>query len=160
MKTNLRISWLMTLMFTAILCHAQMTARQWNSEVTAGWNLGNQFECSAPGQDGESVAIGEPDGADNAETAWGNPVVTKKTIKAVHDAGFNAIRIPVRWQCHITNPAAMSISKTWMDRIKEVIDWCLEYDMKVIVNVHHEKWLESRPFYADKEENGSWLCCG
>lgn len=94
----------MTLMFAVMLCHAQKTARQWNSEVTAGWNLGNQFECSAPGQDGESMDIGEPDGADNAETAWGNPVVTKKTIKAVHDAGFNAIRIPVRWQCHITNP--------------------------------------------------------
>ena len=111
MKTKLRIYWLLTLVFAvmlchAMLCHAQKTARQWNSEVTAGWNLGNQFECSAPGQDGESMAIGEPDGADNAETAWGNPVVTKKTIKAVHDAGFNAIRIPVRWQCHITNPAA------------------------------------------------------
>lgn len=153
MKTKLRICWLLTLMFAVMSCHAQKTARQWNSEVTAGWNLGNQFECSAPGQDGESMMIGEPDGADNAETAWGNPVVTKKTIKAVHDAGFNAIRIPIRWQCHITNPAAMSISKTWMDRIKEVIDWCLEYDMKVIVNVHHEKWLESRPYYANKEEN-------
>ena len=36
-------------MFAVMLCHAQKTARQWNSEVTAGWNLGNQFECSAPG---------------------------------------------------------------------------------------------------------------
>lgn len=62
---------------------AQITAKQWNKEVVAGWNLGNQFECSAPGQDGESMAIGEPDGAMNAETAWGNPVVTKKLIKAV-----------------------------------------------------------------------------
>lgn len=71
----------------------------------------------------------------------------------MRDAGFNAIRIPVRWQCHISNPSAMSISRIWMDRIKEVIDWCLEYNLKVIVNVHHEKWLESRPLYANKEEN-------
>lgn len=120
MKTNFRISCLLLLMSAAMLCHAQQTARQWNSEVTAGWNLGNQFECSALGQDSESVAIGDPDGADKAETAWGNPVVTKKTIKAVRDAGFNAIRIPVRWQCHITNPSAMTVSKTWMNRIKEV----------------------------------------
>ena len=40
-----------------------------------------------------------------------------------------------------------------MSRIKEVIGWCLEYDLKVIVNVHHEKWLESRPYYQYKEEN-------
>lgn len=153
MKINFRILYLLSLMFAAMLCHAQQTARQWNSEVTAGWNLGNQFECSAPGQDSESIAVGDPEGADNAETAWGNPLVTKKTIKVVRDAGFNAIRIPVRWQCHISNPSAMSISRIWMDRIKEVIDWCLEYNLKVIVNVHHEKWLESRPLYANKEEN-------
>lgn len=99
------------------------------------------------------MAIGNPDNADNAETAWGNPVVTKKTIKAIKDAGFNAIRIPVRWQCHITNPTAMSISKTWMARIKEVVDWSLANDLKVIINVHHEKWLESTPYYKNKEEN-------
>ena len=137
---------------TASRSMAQTTAKQWNKDIV-GWNLGNQFECSAPGQDGESMAIGEPDGAMNAETSWGNPVVTKKLIKAVKKAGFNAIRIPVRWQCHITNPTAMSINKDWIARIKEVVDWCLAEDMKVIINTHHDKWLEGRPFYANKEEN-------
>lgn len=153
MKTNFRISCLLPMMFAVLICNAQQTAKQWNSEVTAGWNLGNQFECSPWGQDGESIAICDPENADNAEMGWGNPKVTKKTIKAVRDAGFNAIRIPVRWQFHITNPSAMTISKTWMNRIKEVIDWCLEYNLKVIVNVHHDKWLESRPFLANKDEN-------
>lgn len=133
--------------------NAQITARQWNSEVVAGWNLGNQFECSAPGQDGETMQIGNPEGAIKAETAWGNPVVTKKLISAVKKAGFNAIRIPVRWQCHITNPTAMSVDKQWMKRVKEVVGWCLDQDMKVIINTHHEKWLEGRPFYKNQEEN-------
>lgn len=75
------------------------------------------------GQDGESMAIGNPELSIKAETAWGNPVVTKKVIKAVKDAGFNAIRIPIRWQCHISNAQAMSIDKAWMKRIKEVVDW-------------------------------------
>lgn len=135
---------------------AQVTAKEWNRDIV-GWNLGNQFECSAPGQDGESMAIGNPDGADKAEIAWGNPVVTKKTIKAVKDAGFNAIRIPVRWQCHINNDKAMVISKTWMARIKEVIDWSLAQNLKVIINVHHEKWLESLPYYKNQEENNRKL---
>ena len=139
-------------MFAIAPTKAQEKAQEWNRNLI-GWNLGNQFECSAPGQDGESMAIGNPDNADNAETAWGNPVVTKKTIKAVKEAGFNAIRIPVRWQCHITNPRAMSVSKTWIARIKEVVGWCLANDLKVIINVHHEKWLESTPYYKNKEEN-------
>ena len=138
------------------VCEAQVTAKQWNKDVV-GWNLGNQFECSAPGQDGESMAIGMPDNAINAETAWGNPVVTKKTIKAIKEAGFNAIRIPIRWQCHITNPVAMSIDKAWIARIKEVVGWCLDNDLKVIINTHHDKWLEGRPQYAYKEENNQKL---
>ena len=128
------------------------TAIKWNKDVV-GWNLGNAFECSAPGQDGESMQIGNPDGAIKAETAWGNPVVTKKMIASVKKAGFNAIRIPIRWHCHITNAQAMSIDKAWMARIKEVVDWCLDNNLKVIINVHHEKWLEGRPTYRYKEEN-------
>ncbi len=134
----------------------QPTAKQWNAGVV-GWNLGNQFECSAPGQDGESMVIGMADNSIKAETAWGNPVVTKKTIKAVKEAGFNAIRIPVRWQCHITNAAAMSIDKAWIARIKEVVDWCLANDLKVIINTHHDKWLEGRPTNTYKEENNQKL---
>ena len=128
------------------------TARQWNKGVV-GWNLGNQLECSAPGQDGETLLIGCPEGSLKAETAWGNPVVTEKTIQAVKEAGFNAVRIPVRWQCHIVNEQAMVVDKEWIARVKQVVDWCLKFDLKVILNTHHEKWLESRPTYAFQEEN-------
>ena len=128
------------------------TAKEWNRGVV-GWNLGNELECSAPGQDGESLQIGNPEGSIKAETAWGNPVVTKRMIKSIKDAGFNAVRIPVRWQCHITNSLAMTVDREWIARVKEIVDWCLAYDLKVIINVHHEKWLESRPTYAFKDEN-------
>ena len=171
-----KISFIIASIFTTVSCHADTplmgavsapntsggstthnqttipTAQQWNKDVV-GWNLGNNFECSAPGQDGETLEISNPTGAINAETAWGNARVTRKVITAVKKAGFNAVRIPIRWQCHITNAQAMSIDKAWMARIKEVVGWCLDNDLKVIINVHHEKWLESRPTYKYKEEN-------
>ena len=128
------------------------TAQQWNKDVV-GWNLGNQFECSAPNQDGESMDISNPKGSIDAETAWGNPVVTEAMIQAVKKAGFNAIRIPIRWQCHITDAQTMNIDPAWIARIKTVVDWCLKNDLKVIINAHHEKWLESRPTSQYKEEN-------
>ena len=128
------------------------TAQQWNKDVV-GWNLGNQFECSAPGQNSELEDIGNPEGSINAETAWGNPVVTEAMIQAVKNAGFNAIRIPIRWQCHITNPDEMSIDPAWIARIKTVVDCCLKNDLKVIINAHHEKWLENNPTYTSKYDN-------
>ena len=143
-RNFLKICLLFASMFTAFSCSASPsvdtpdasesipTAQQWNKDVV-GWNLGNEFECSAPGQDGESMQIGNPDGSIHAETAWGNPVVTKKMIQAVKKAGFNAIRIPIRWQCHITNAQAMSIDKAWIARIKEVVGWCLDNGLKVIM---------------------------
>lgn len=173
MKRNfLKICLLLSSLFTTFSCEASSssvalpsektpnektevapTAQQWNQSIKAGWNLGNELECSAPGQDGESMEISNPKGSINAETAWGNAVVTKKMITAVKKAGFDAVRIPIRWQCHITNEKAMSIDKAWMARVKEVVGYCLDNDMKVIINVHHEKWLEGRPTYQYEEEN-------
>lgn len=133
-----------------------ITAQQWNKGVV-GWNLGNQLECPPTGWDNESTAFGNPSNASNAETAWGNPRVTKAMINAVKAAGFNAIRIPVRWQCHITDATNMTVSTDWMNRVKEVVDYCISNDMKVIINTHHDKWLESRPTNSYKSENNQKL---
>lgn len=141
----------------AVSVMAQPTARQWNSEVTAGWNLGNQLECPAPGWDNESTGFGNPAGAIQAETTWGNPVVTLQTLQAVKAAGFNAVRIPVRWQCHITDATTMTIDPQWLQRVKEVVGYALDCGMKVIINTHHDKWLESRPIYINKVENNQKL---
>ncbi len=136
---------------------AQPTARQWNDEVTAGWNLGNQLECSPQGWNNESTSFGNPANAMQAETAWGNPQVTKQMLQAVKAAGFNAVRIPVRWQCHITDAATMTIDPEWMQRVKDVVGYCLDYDMKVIINTHHDMWLERRALYTYQTENNQKL---
>ena len=150
LKTILPADW--DLMQNMTYSEPYPTAQQWNKDVV-GWNLGNQFECSAPNQDGELEDIGNPEGSINAEIAWGNPVVTEAMIQAVKNAGFNAIRIPIRWQCHITNADEMSIDQDWIDRIKTVVGWCLDNDLKVIINAHHEKWLENNPTYTSKDDN-------
>ena len=175
MKVLLRHSWLMLLLLAVVSCSSGssdstdeqspeppadevkgVTAQQWNSGVI-GWNLGNQLECSPSGYDNESMDICHPSTAATAETAWGNPVVTKKTIDAVKAAGFNAVRIPVRWQLHITDAATMAVSSDWMQRVKEVVDYCIANDMKVIINTHHDKWLEGRPTYTYQQENNRRL---
>ena len=93
-----------------------------------GWNIGNTFDATG--------------GLDSThETSWGNPKVTKELIHAVKEAGFNVIRIPITWAQEIDTRHDFKIRDTFMKRVKEVVDWCYEEDLFVIINVHHESWL-------------------
>ena len=101
-----------------------------------GWNIGNTFD--ATGGSGASH-----------ETNWGNPKVTKELIHTVSEAGFNVIRIPITWAQEINVSENYKIKDAFLERVKEVIDWCYEDNMFVIINVHHESWVNIRNL--DKE---------
>jgi len=116
-----------------------LTASEWTQQVKMGWNLGNSLESSG------------------GETGWGNPKTTKDMIHAVREAGFNAIRIPVRWTEHVSNTTTMEVDPSWLARVKEVVDWALEEEMYVIINTHHEEWLDRNPFYNKQQENNRKL---
>jgi endoglucanase len=104
------------------------TATQTASEMTIGWNVGNSLEV--------------PDG----ETAWGNPKVTRQLIDAVHDAGFNTLRIPCAWNSH-ADQSTLEIDQAWLARVKEVVDYGYANGMYVILNSHWDNgWLEENPY--------------
>ena len=123
---------------------AQPSARQWNAEVTAGWNLGNQLECTS--QDGESVALTCAANHMQAETAWGNPVVTQQTLQAVKDAGFNAVRIPVRWQ-HNSNPITHEVNPERLAGVIEDVQLAIDAGLAVIVDFHwYQEMMDAAEF--------------
>jgi endoglucanase len=89
-----------------------------------GWNLGNTLE-----------AIG-------GETAWGNPVTTQALIDRVKASGFNAVRIPVSWDQY-ANQTTAAIQTAWLDRVKQVVQYCVNDGLYVIVNIHWDGgWLD------------------
>lgn len=137
----------------------EISAIDWAKSVVMGWNLGNSLESAGATWDNAAGTWTDVWMADynEWETAWGNPKTTREMIHAVSEAGFNAVRIPVRWVPHITDYTTMAVDPTWMSRVKEIIDWCLDEGMLVIVNTHHEMWLESNPFYAREAELKSKL---
>ena len=108
-------------------------AQTWCKNVVMGWNLGNSLE------------------AEGTETSWGNPATTADMIKSIKGEGFNAVRIPVRWGQHC-DMSTMTIDEKWLSRVKEIVDWCLAEDMYVIINTHHDLWLEHYPTNAKKAE--------
>ena len=129
-------------------------ARQWTKSVRMGWNLGNALESAGATWDDATGTWKNQwvDDYNEWETGWGNPKTTREMIKAVKAAGFDAVRVPVRWVPHITDYSTMTVDPVWMARVREVVDWCLDEGMKVIVNTHHDLWLESHPFYSEQAE--------
>lgn len=108
--------------------------------ITAGWNLGNALDSC-----GEWIGLYTDGKPQNYETAWNNPVTTKKLITAVKNAGFDAVRIPVTWAEHIDSKG--NIDKEWLDRVQEVADYVISQDMYCVLNVHHDAgadgWLKA-----------------
>ena len=122
-----------------------LSAQEWDKNVVMGWNLGNSLESSG------------------GETGWGNPKTTQEMIKFVKSQGFNGIRIPVRWTEQLSDETNMVVKTAWLNRVKEIVDWCLAEDMYVIINIHHEAWLDRNPFNSKKTENNKklaalWKC--
>lgn len=73
------------------------------------------------------------------ETSWGNPEIKKEMFETIKEAGFHTVRIPVTWMDHMDENGV--VSEVWMDRVQEVVDLALENDLYVILNTHHEEWM-------------------
>lgn len=100
-------------------------AVQLAAKIKLGWNLGNSLE-----------AIG-------GETAWGNPKTTKALIDKVKQSGFNAVRLPCSWDQHVVNRSTNQIKPEWLDRVKEVVQYCVDNDLYVLLNIHWDGgWLD------------------
>lgn len=115
------------------------TAGEAVANMKLGWNAGNSLDSYGAWITGENPA--------SYETAWGNPVITQELLHAVKKSGFNAVRLPVTWFCHMD--AQGKVDAEWMERVKTVVDYVLGEDMYCIINVHHdtgggeEAWLRA-----------------
>lgn len=108
------------------------------AKIKLGWNIGNTMEATG------------------SETAWGNPKVTKALIDVVKANGFNAIRIPCSWNQYLENSATAKIKTDWLNRVKEVVQYCVDNNMYVVVNIHWDGgWLENNITEAKKVENNA-----
>ncbi|MCF0202973.1 MAG: cellulase family glycosylhydrolase, partial [Bacteroidaceae bacterium] len=101
--------------------------------ITCGWNLGNQLESL---NDRTKKKLKDVE----MEEGWGNPRITPEMIKAVKKAGFNAIRIPVRWYPHCDKN--FDVDPAWMKRVHEVVDYAYNEGMYVMINTHHDSWYD------------------
>lgn len=116
-------------------------ARELAAKMYAGINIGNTLEAC----DNVNKKAGE--------TMWGNPVVNETYIKGLKTAGFNAVRIPCAWDYYIVDQATHKIDDAWLNRVSEVVGYCVANDMYAIVNIHWDGgWLEESVVEGYKAE--------
>ena len=103
------------------------TAMQLVNNIKVGWNIGNTME--APG----------------GETGWGAPLITAAYINAMKNLGFNAVRIPCAWDFHVDNKSTAHIDPVWLNRVHEVVQYCVSNNMYVMLNIHWDGgWLDCK----------------
>ncbi len=109
----------------AALAAPPVDAHAANKKLGRGINLGNALEAPKEG-------------------AWG---VTLKAeyFKAIKDAGFDTVRLPVRWSAHARADAPYTIDPKFAERVDWAIDQALKNNLNIIVNVHHYDEMDADP---------------
>ncbi len=114
--------------------------------MSPGWNLGNTMEAGNNANSWKSVGI-------TTETSWQKTKTSKELISFIKAQGFKSIRIPCAWVMgHITDATDCTIDPAWMARVKEVVNYCVEADLFVVLNQHWDGgWLEHDGFTASAD---------
>jgi len=88
-----------------------------NAKLGRGVNLGNALEAPNEGE-------------------WG---VTLKSeyFDLIKNAGFNSVRIPIRWSTHAAANAPYTIANSFLQRVDWAVDQALTRKLAVVINIHH-----------------------
>ena len=135
---------LLTLAF--IICHQSstsvraQTATDIINQMSPGWNLGNTLEATH----WNGAALFNNVAGLAAETSWQDTKTTQQIIDFVKAQGFRSVRIPVAWVYgHISDADAYTIDTAWMNRVKQIVDYCINDGLYVVINDHWDGgWLE------------------
>ena len=91
-----------------------------NARIGKGINMGNTFDATC-------------------EACWGAGPVEQSQVQAIAAAGFNSIRLPVRWDDETILGEPYTISSTYLARVKEVVGWINDAGLVAIINMHHHQ---------------------
>lgn len=89
------------------------------------------------------------------EGDWGL-FVQEEYFEIVKDAGFDFVRLPVRWSTHAEQEAPYTIDPAFFARVDEVVNWGLQRDLTIIVDFHHYEEMMREPWSNKDRYLGIW----
>lgn len=117
------------------------TASEVAKDMGLGISLGNTMEAYEA-TDCEKITFEWiPEVGNNTpqdyETCWYCPVTTQEMIDGMKASGFSTVRIPVFWGNMMKNDGTCTINPDYIARVKEIVDYCFNDDLYVVINIHH-----------------------
>jgi len=107
-----------------------------NVELQRGVNMGNMLEAPNEGD-------------------WGLRV-QEEYFDLIKDAGFDFVRLPVRWSTHAEADSPYLITPAFFTRVDQVVDWAVERNLTVIVDFHHYEEMMTDPWGNKDRYLGIW----
>ncbi|MGI5916195.1 MAG: glycoside hydrolase family 5 protein [Anaerolineae bacterium] len=90
-----------------------------------GINLGNALEASWEGE-------------------W-DMVLQEEYFELIRNAGFDTVRIPIRWSSHADSQPPYTIEPAFFDRVDWAVEQALSRGLIAVINMHHYEALMARP---------------
>ena len=104
------------------------------------------------------------------EGNWAAPL-TEEYVDNVYRLGFKHVRIPIRFDNQTTpfssvtytngsgdyigSPSNYTVNATYLDRIEQIIDWCIARNLIAIIDVHGDHW-----FWESFDSSSSYYVTG
>lgn len=107
-----------------------------NRALGRGVNFGNALEAPTEG-------------------AWGMEL-KEEYFAAVQKAGFQHVRIPIKWSAHAKADAPYTIDRLFFERIDWAIEQALSSGLAALINVHHYDELDKDPDNHQARLVGFW----
>jgi endoglucanase len=99
----------------------KISAADWVTKSSPGWNLGNTLDAIP------------------TEGSWNNAPVQPETFAQIKKAGFKGMRLPVTWADHfVSGSPDWTVNSTWLQRVSDVVDESIAKGFYTLVNVHHD----------------------
>lgn len=78
------------------------------------------------------------------EGDWGH-VIQKDSFRVIKQAGFDTVRIPIRWSAHTGGGPDYRIDPRFFARVDQVINQALAQNLQIMINIHHFEELNEAP---------------
>jgi len=101
-----------------------------------GINLGNALEAPKEGQ-------------------WG-VIIKDEYFRIIREAGFDTVRIPIRWSAHAEDDPPYKIDDEFFMRVDWVVNKSLEQGLITIINIHHYEEIMQDPAGHKKRFLAFW----
>ncbi len=89
------------------------------------------------------------------EGEWGY-TVRREDFRRLKQAGFDTVRVPIKFSAHTDVRAPYRISPEFLRRVDQIVDWASLEGLQLIINVHHYEELMKNPDAHEARLEAIW----